>query len=203
MDSGETVLTELKSICVFCGSSKGNRPEYAEAATRMGALLARQGIRLVYGGGRIGLMGILADAALAEGGEVIGVIPRMLLKKELGHGQVTELRVVTSMHERKAMMAELSDGFIALPGGIGTMEELCEILTWSQLGIHRKPCGILNTAGYFSGLLTLLRRAVEDGFFRAEQQQLFQIAENPEDLLQAVRSYEPLPVPEWLDSTAT
>jgi uncharacterized protein (TIGR00730 family) len=193
----------MKSICVFCGSSQGNRPEYAEAARETGTLLARRGLRLVYGGGRIGLMGILADAALAEGGEVIGVIPRMLLQKELGHGQVTELRVVTSMHERKAMMAELSDGFIALPGGIGTMEELCEILTWSQLGIHQKPCGILNTADYFAGLLTLLKRAVEDGFFRAEQQQLFQIAEHPEDLLQALDRYEPLPVPRWLDSTAT
>lgn len=196
-------MTGMKSICVFCGSSQGNRPEYAEAARETGTLLARRGLRLVYGGGRIGLMGILADAALAEGGEVIGVIPRMLLQKELGHGQVTELRVVTSMHERKAMMAELSDGFIALPGGIGTMEELCEILTWSQLGIHQKPCGILNTADYFAGLLTLLKRAVEDGFFRAEQQQLFQIAERPEDLLQALDRYEPLPVPRWLDSTAT
>ena len=193
----------MKSICIFCGSSVGNRPEYTEAAQEMGRLLAERGTRLIYGGGAIGLMGILADAVIDGGGEVIGVIPRMLLEKELGHRRITELRVVSSMHERKAMMAELADGFIALPGGIGTLEELCEILTWSQLGLHRKPCGILNTCNYFEGLLSLLNRAVHDGFFRPEHARLFSVAESPSKLLTELESYQPLDLPQWLDRSAT
>jgi uncharacterized protein (TIGR00730 family) len=194
---------KLKSVCVFCGSHVGKRPEYVEAARDVGRLLGQRGVRLVYGGGGIGLMGALADAALAEGGEVIGVIPRMLLEKELGHGQVTELRVVASMHERKAMMADLADAFLALPGGIGTLEELCEILTWSQLGLHRKPCGILNTCGYFAGLLDMLTRAVDDEFLRPEHFQLFTIGESPADLLAAMERLEPLQLPKWIDRSAT
>jgi len=169
----------------------------------MGRLLAERGMRLIYGGGAIGLMGILADAVLDGGGEVIGVIPRVLLEKELGHQRLTELRVVSSMHERKAMMADLADGFVALPGGIGTLEELCEILTWSQLGLHRKPCGILNTCNYFEGLLSLLARAVEDGFFRPEHSRLLSVAEASTELLDTLETYEPIDVAQWLDRSTT
>jgi uncharacterized protein (TIGR00730 family) len=196
-------LGKMKSVCVFCGSNVGLRPEYAEAAREVGRLLAQRGLRLIYGGGGIGLMGAMADAALAEGGEVIGVIPQMLLEKELGHGQVTELHVVTSMHERKAMMAELADAFVALPGGIGTLEELCEILTWSQLGLHRKPCGILNTLGYFEGLLQMLSRAVSDGFLRREHFQLFAVGDTPTELLTALDQFQLPELPKWIDRTAT
>src|SRR5262245_4943907 len=142
----------LTSICVFCGSSRGSRPDYAAAAAQLGELLARRGIRLVYGAGNIGLMGVVADAALAAGGQVVGVIPRMLVEKELAHRGLSELRIVGTMHERKAQMADLSDAFIALPGGLGTLEELCEVLTWAQLGIHAKPVGCLNVCGYFTAL---------------------------------------------------
>ena len=149
----------MQRICVFCGSQVGRRPLYAAAATALGTLLAQRGIGLVYGGGKIGLMGVVADAALAAGGEVIGVIPERLMNRELGHGGVTDLRVVDSMHERKAMMSELSDGFIALPGGYGTFEEFFEVVTWMQLGIQSKPCGLLNVGGYYDMLLALLDHA--------------------------------------------
>ena len=156
----------LRSLCVFCGSSFGNRPEYSAAAAEMGRLLAERGIRLIYGAGNVGLMGVLADAALAAGGEVIGVIPQMLVDRELAHRGITDLRIVGTMHERKALMAELSDAFLALPGGLGTFEELCEALTWTQLGIHAKPCGALNVGGYFNHLELLLDQAVREGFLR-------------------------------------
>ena len=159
-------MHRLHSLCVFCGSSFGNRPEYAAAAADVGRLLAERGIRLVYGGGNVGLMGVLADSALAAGGEVVGVIPQMLVDRELAHRGITDLRIVTTMHERKAMMADLSDAFLALPGGLGTFEELCEALTWTQLGIHAKPCGALNVAGYFDHLELLLDQAVREGFVR-------------------------------------
>jgi uncharacterized protein (TIGR00730 family) len=160
--------SSLRSVCVFCGSSFGNRPEYAEAAAQFGELLGRRGIQLVYGGGNVGLMGVLADAALAAGGRVIGVIPQMLVDRELAH-RGTDLRIVSSMHERKALMAELSDAFVALPGGLGTYEELCEVLTWAQLAIHNKPVGCLDVLGYFQPLAAMLDHAVAEGFLRPDQ----------------------------------
>lgn len=173
----------LHSICVFCGSSVGARPEYAAAAGAMGELLARRGICVVYGGGNVGLMGVLADAALAAGGRVIGVIPQMLVDRELAHRGISELRIVGSMHERKALMAELPDGFIALPGGMGTFEELCEVLTWAQLGIHAKPVGILNILGYFDSLLKLLDHALAEQFLRPQHRRLLLAASEPAELL--------------------
>lgn len=156
----------MKALCVFCGSSPGKRPQYTELARAVGAALARRGIKVVYGGGRVGLMGALADAALRAGGEVIGVIPQMLLDKEVGHSGLSELRVVQTMSERKWVMGELSDAFVALPGGIGTMDELFEAWTWTQLDIHRKPCALLNFEGFYDPLITFLDRAVEEGFLR-------------------------------------
>ncbi len=162
----------MPRICVFCGSSRGNRPAYREAAERVGSLLAGRGIGLVYGGGNIGLMGLMADAALAAGGEVIGVMPRRLVRREVAHRGLTELREVNSMHERKALMADLSDAFLALPGGYGTFEEFCEMLTWTQLGIHAKACGLLNVEGFFDPLLALFDRAVAEGFLKAQHRTL-------------------------------
>jgi uncharacterized protein (TIGR00730 family) len=177
------MTSALNSICVFCGSQTGNRPEYAAAATQFGKLLAERGIRVVNGAGHVGLMGVLSDAALAAGGQVIGVIPQMLVDRELAHRQLTELRIVRSMHERKALMAELSDAFVALPGGMGTYEELCEVLTWAQLGIHPKPCGCLNVLGYFDPLAAMLDHAVREGFLRPDQRRILNSANQPEELL--------------------
>ncbi len=165
----------------------------------MGRLLAERGVRLVYGAGNIGLMGVLADAALAAGGEVIGVIPEALVARELAHHGVTDLRIVGSMHQRKALMADLSDGFLALPGGFGTFEELCETLTWVQLGIHRKPCGLLNVAGYFDRLIDLFDHAVLEGFLRPEHRHLLQISANPGEILDRLASTSPAPTHKWLD----
>lgn len=176
----------LRSICVFCGSSTGARPEYAAAAAAFGRLLGQRGIRVVYGAGNVGMMGVLADAVLSAGGEVIGVIPQMLVDRELAHRGITDLRIVRSMHERKAVMAELSDGFVALPGGLGTYEELCEVLTWSQLGIHHKPCGCLNVLGYFDPLARMLDHAVNEGFLRLEQRRLFVSTDDAEGLLESL-----------------
>ena len=156
----------MTRICVYCGSSAGARAEYAAAARELGGALADRGIGLVYGGGNIGLMGILADTMVAAGAEVVGVIPEALVARELAHRGVTELHVVGSMHERKALMADLADGFIALPGGLGTLEEILEALTWAQLGLHDKPCGLLDVAGFFNDLVRFLNRTVEDGFVR-------------------------------------
>jgi uncharacterized protein (TIGR00730 family) len=172
----------LNSICVFCGSSVGKRPEYATAASAFGRLLAERGIRVVYGAGNVGLMGVLADAALAAGGNVIGVIPQMLVDRELAH-RGTDLRIVTSMHERKALMAELAEAFVALPGGLGTYEELCEVLTWGQLGIHSKPVGCLDVAGYFEPLAQMLNHAVAEGFLRLDQRKLLTVEEDAEKLI--------------------
>jgi uncharacterized protein (TIGR00730 family) len=152
----------MKRVCVFCGSSSGSRPEYRTAAEELGTEVVRRKIGLVYGGGNVGLMGVIADAVLKAGGEVMGVIPENLMAKEVGHNGLTKLHVVRSMHERKALMADLSDAFIALPGGFGTLEEFCEIVTWSQLGLHTKPCGILNVQGYYSPLLAMFDHAVKD-----------------------------------------
>jgi uncharacterized protein (TIGR00730 family) len=194
----------FRRLCVFAGSSAGARPEYADAARTLAAELARRGVGLVYGGGGIGLMGVLADAMLAAQGEVIGVIPRPLAARELAHRGLTELLVVESMHERKAAMAELSDGFIALPGGLGTFEETLEILTWSQLGIHRKPVGVLNVCGYYDGLLKLLASAVREGFVKREYVGLLLFADTPADLLDLFSGWTPPVIPvAWLDPTQT
>lgn len=178
----------LESICVFCGSSLGGRPEYAAAATELGRLLGERRIRLVYGAGNVGLMGVLANAALAAGGQVIGVIPQMLVDRELAHQGLTELRIVASMHDRKALMAELSDAFIALPGGLGTFEELFEVLTWAQLGIHGKPCGCLNVLGYFDAFERVLDQAVEEQFLGLVQRRLLTTSTDPADLLTQLAS---------------
>jgi uncharacterized protein (TIGR00730 family) len=162
----------FKRICIFCGSSAGEHSLYADAAQAVGGLLCRRGIELVYGGGNVGLMGVLADACLAKGGRVIGVIPQALVDREVAHLGLTQLRVVASMHERKAAMAELSDAFVALPGGYGTWEELFEMLTWTQLGIQRKPCGLLNVNGYYDPLLELADQAVSEGFLRGANREL-------------------------------
>lgn len=175
-------------LCVFCGSKHGVRPEYREAARRFGTLMAEQGVGLVYGGGAIGLMGEVADAALAGGGEVIGVIPRFLSGAEIAHPGLTDLHVVDSMHERKARMAELADGFAALPGGIGTLEELNEVLTWAQLRLHAKPIGLLNVAGFYDGFLAFLRITVREGFLAEEHCRLLLTAREPEGLLLKLRA---------------
>ena len=180
----------MKAICVFCGASAGNQAVYTEAARTLGTTIAREGLTLVYGGGKVGLMGILADAALAAGGKVIGVIPEALCGLELAHQGLSELRVVPSMHERKALMAELSDGFIALPGGIGTLEEFFEIWTWCQLGIHRKPCALLNAGGYYDLLLAFLDRSVvSGGFVQQKSRDIVQVSTECEIILQRFRDY--------------
>src|SRR5215210_5562364 len=166
----------MDRLCVFCGSSSGRDPAYSVLAAQLGRALAQRRIGLVYGGGRVGLMGVLADAALAAGGEAIGVIPQDLMDREVGHGGLTELHVVSSMHERKALMAELSDGFAALPGGIGTLEELIEVYTWSQLGLHAKPMGLLDVRGYYRPLAALLDHAVHEAFLRAEHRAALHVA---------------------------
>jgi uncharacterized protein (TIGR00730 family) len=189
----------MKNITVFCGSNSGFRTEYAEAARNLARLFVSQNIRLVYGGGNVGLMGIIADEVMRAGGEVIGIIPDSLDKKEVGHRAITELRVVGSMHERKAQMAELADGFIAMPGGIGTFEEFFEILTWAQLGFHEKPCAVLNIAGYYDGLLALCDNAVSEGFLRPAHRQLILEDSNPEILLEKMRNLKPLPLEKWIE----
>ena len=193
----------MNRICVFCGSSPGARTDYASAARRLGRVLAAQRLGLVYGGSNVGLMAELANAVLAAGGEVIGVIPRSLVEREVAHTGVTELRVVDTMHERKAMMTELADGFIALPGGLGTLDELFEVLTWAQLGLHAKPCGLLNVAGYFDGLATFLDHALRERFIRRAHRDLLLVGATPEELLGRLRTYQPAPEPKWLDSGAS
>jgi uncharacterized protein (TIGR00730 family) len=193
----------MNRLCVFCGSNAGHDPRYRTEAEALGALLARRGIELVYGGGNVGLMGVLADACLAAGGTVIGVIPAALTGKEVAgrhvdHRALTRLEVVDSMHARKARMAELADGFVALPGGFGTFEEFCEILTWGQLGFHAKPVGLLNVAGFFDPLLALFDRAVAEGFLRAENRAMALADTDSERLLAAMAAYQPEPVSKWL-----
>ncbi|HVR73998.1 MAG TPA: TIGR00730 family Rossman fold protein, partial [Planctomycetota bacterium] len=181
----------MKSACVFCGSSAGKRPAYSEAARALGRHLAARGVRLVFGGGRVGLMGVVADAVLEAGGTVTGVIPRALATRELAHDGLTDLRVVGTMHERKALMAELSDAFIALPGGLGTLEEFCEIVTWAQLGIHQKPCGILDVEGYYAPLLVQLDHAVAESFVKPQHRALVLSESDPARLLDALAAYHP------------
>jgi uncharacterized protein (TIGR00730 family) len=190
-------------VCVYAGSNPGSDPAYAEATRALGAELAARGIGLVYGGGKVGLMGVMADTVLAAGGEAIGVMPQALIEREIGHPGLTELKVVHSMHERKALMAELGDAFVALPGGIGTLEELIEVYTWSQLGIHDKACGVLNVRGYYDGLATLLDHAVAEGFLRAQHRAVLSFAEDPAHLLDALAAYEPPRVGKWLELDQT
>ncbi len=193
----------MDRICVFCGSNTGVNSLYRDAATALGRLLAERDLGLVYGGGSVGLMTVVADAVLAGGGEVIGVIPEALATKELAHPDVTEMHVVPSMHARKALMAELADGFIALPGGFGTLEELFEIVTWAQLGIHRKPIGVLNVAGYFDALMNLIDNAINEKFVKPEHRQLIVMADQPELLLSALAQYTPPIAGKWIASEKT
>jgi uncharacterized protein (TIGR00730 family) len=186
-------------VCVFCGSSRGSSPAYADAATELGAALADAGIGLVYGGGDVGLMGVVADATLAGGGEVIGVMPEALVAKEIAHRGLTELRITGSMHERKALMAELADGFIALPGGLGTFDELCEILTWGQLGLHTKAVALLDVDGYWGPFVALLDNAVEAGFLRAAHRDLAHRAPTVAAALALLVTPPPPPVHKWID----
>jgi len=192
------VIVRMKRICVFCGSRTGVQEAYRQAAVNLGRLLAERGWGLVFGGGRIGLMGIVADRVMQQGGEAIGVIPKMLMQKEIAHSGLTSLRVVCTMHERKAMMAELADGFIALPGGYGTLEEFFEILTWAQLGLHRKPCGLLNVQGYFDPLLGLVEHAVNEGFVRPDHRPLIIDDQDAEQLLDRMVAYTPPETPQLL-----
>jgi uncharacterized protein (TIGR00730 family) len=193
----------MKRVCVFCGSSSGANPLYLDAAANVGRTLARRGLGLVYGGGGIGLMGAVADAALAAGGEVVGVIPKALQLRELAHGKLTSLHVVGSMHERKAKMAELSQAFIALPGGMGTLEEFAEILTWAQLGLHARPCGLLDVAGYYHPLIAFFDKAAAEGFVRPEHRRLVLVADEPDALLDAFVEWRPPEVERWIDSRTT
>ncbi len=194
----------MKRICVFAGSRAGVRGAYAAAARGLAAACAARGVGIVYGGGSVGLMGVLADTALAAGAEVIGVIPAPLATKELAHGSLTELRVVESMHERKATMNALADGFVSLPGGLGTFEETLEVLTWAQLGIHAKPVGVLNVEGYYDGLLRWLSHAVGEGFVQREHLGLLLFADEPEELLERFDTWTPPPGPRpWLKPTQT
>jgi uncharacterized protein (TIGR00730 family) len=189
----------MRRLCVFCGSARGTRSSYSAVAGHLGAALARRGIGLVYGGGSIGLMGVVADAVLAAGGSAIGVIPRGLHSAEIAHAGLTELRVVSGMHERKAVMASLADGFVALPGGLGTFEELLEMLTWLQLGIHRKPVALLDVGGYWRGLRTLLDDAVAAGFVDAARAELLLVETDVEALLDRLRAWAPPALPRiWL-----
>ena len=196
-------MATLSSVCVFCGSNGGADPAYVEAARRVGVGLAERGLRLVYGGGRVGMMGAVADAALASGGEVVGVIPEQIVALEIGHRGLDDLRVVGSMHERKALMAELADAFIALPGGIGTFEELFEVFTWAQLGLHRKPLGLLDVAGYYAPLEAMLDHAVEQRFLRAETRAMLVRDDTLEALLERFGRWEAPGVPKWIDRDAT
>jgi uncharacterized protein (TIGR00730 family) len=189
----------IRRVCVFCGSSPGQHPDYARAAREVGTLLARASIGLVYGGGKTGLMGEVADAALGAGGEVIGVIPGHLEAREVAHTGLSDLRVVTTMHERKAMMADLADGFVGLPGGLGTMEEFFEVATWSQLGIHAKPAALLNVRGYYDHVVRFLDHAVDEGFLRVEHRALVAICHETGTILAALRSFQPTLAEKWLD----
>jgi uncharacterized protein (TIGR00730 family) len=189
----------MRRVCVFCGSSAGGQPAYLDAARALGALLARRGIGVVYGGASIGLMGAVADAALAAGGEVIGVIPEALEAKEIAHQGLTRLDVVGSMHERKARMSDLADAFVALPGGMGTLEELSEILTWAQLGLHRKPCGLLDVAGYWRPLVAFFDHAVQERFLKPQHRALLAVEEEPRALLDALSGSLPPPEEKWID----
>ena len=193
----------MRRVCVFCGSSPGANVQYAALARWLGEILARRGLGLVYGGGNVGLMGMLADAVSKAGGHVIGVIPQSLVDREVAHTGLPDLRIVGSMHERKALMADLADGFIALPGGIGTLEEFCEILTWAQLGLHQKPCGLINVAGYFDHLMAFLDHSVSERFLRPEHRSMVLVEADPETLLDRFAAYRPPQLEKWIDRSST
>ena len=190
-DTTARAVPEIRRLCVYCGSSAGARPAYAEAAHALGTLLAAEGVGLVTGGGRVGLMGVVADAVLAGGGEAVGVIPQALADREVGHAGLTELHVVATMHERKALMAHLADAFVALPGGLGTLEEIAEMLTWSQLGLHPKPCGLLDVAGYYAPLVRFFDHATAERFVRPEHRALLVVDESPERMLARLQAHVP------------
>lgn len=193
----------IQSICVFCGSSVGNRDDYAAAARKLGQTLAEGGYTVVYGGASVGLMGEVADAALEAGADVIGVLPHGLADKERAHESLSEMHIVESMHERKARMEELADAFIALPGGMGTLEEFAEIFTWAQLGLHSKPCGLLNVAGYYDRLIEHFDHAESQGFLWPEHREIILFASTPDALLAQFEAYDPPRVKQWIDETET
>ena len=193
----------MRRVCVFCGSSVGNQRTYRDAAEALGALLADRGIGLVYGGGNVGLMGVIADAVMTRGGEVIGVIPQSLADREIAHTGITELRVVDSMHTRKAMMAELADAFVAMPGGVGTFEEFFEVVTWTQLGLHRKPCGLLNVSDFYAPLAAFIDQAVTEGFIRPIHRAAIVVDSDPVRLLDRLGTIELPRVPKWIDRSET
>jgi uncharacterized protein (TIGR00730 family) len=188
----------MQAVCVYCGSNAGVREDYGVLARALGLEIARRDMALVYGGARVGLMGQVADAALAAGGRVVGIIPQSLVDKEIAHSGLTESHIVGSMHERKRMMADLSDGFVALPGGIGTLEEIFEMWTWAQLGYHAKPCALLDTAGYWTGLAAFLDHQVEEGFVRAPHRDMLLVDDDPARLLDRMEAYEPPVVKKWI-----
>lgn len=204
MAARQSSLLAVKRICVFCGASPGARPEYAAATAELARLLVADGIGVVYGGGGVGLMGALADAVIAQGGEIVGVIPQALVGREIAHRDVSDMRVVGSMHERKALMAELSDAFVALPGGLGTLEELFEVYTWAQLGLHRKPCALLDVEGYYAGIARFLAHAVEERFVREEHRAMLMVERDPRVLIDRLRGFEPdAALPKWIDRGET
>lgn len=188
----------MRTVCVFCGSSEGAREDYAAAARGLGRAMAGRGLKLVFGGGQVGLMGVVANAVMEAGGEAVGVMPKALLEKEIGHQRLTDLHVVGTMHERKALMAELSDAFVALPGGYGTFEEFLEVLTWAQLSLHEKPCGLLNVSGFYEPLISLFDRAVSEGFVRADHRSLALLEENPEKMLDLLENHNPPATEKWV-----
>ena len=193
----------MQRICVYCGSSSGKNSAYTAAAKQLGAELAKRNLALVYGGASIGIMGVIADAVMAHGGEVIGVIPQVLVEKEVSHAHLTELKIVNSMHERKALMAELADGFIALPGGLGTLEELFEILTWAQLGLHQKPCALLNVNHYYDALIAFLDQAVDEQFVSPKHRALLLLEENPGAIIDRLVGYRAPVLKHWLSAENT
>jgi len=196
-------MITLNKICVYCGSSPGKRSIYTEQAKKLGELFVQREIDLVYGGASVGVMGVIADAVIDNGGRATGIIPEALLRKEVAHDRLTDLQVVGSMHDRKARMADISDGFIALPGGLGTVEELFEMLTWAQLGFHQKPVGILNVSGYFDHLSTFLDHAVAEQFVKKEHRKMLMIEDDPEKLIDAFEQYESPVVEKWIDREST
>lgn len=195
-------MREIKSLCVYCGSSSGAHPEYTEAAWAFGTRMAHEGIALVYGGGKVGLMGTVADAVIAGGGRVIGVIPRQLVEKEVAHTGLTELHVVETMHQRKTRMYELSDAFVALPGGFGTMDEMFEMLTWAQLGLHAYPCAFLDVRGFYRSLAATMDHMVSEGFVKAVQRDQVWFGDGIDALFAWMRGYESTYVPKWITPTS-
>lgn len=193
----------MQRICIYCGSSPGNNPIYRDVAERLATEMVSRNLGLVYGGASIGIMGVIADAVMAQGGEVIGVIPKVLVEKEVSHMSLTDLRVVNSMHERKSLMAELADGFIALPGGLGTLEELFEILTWAQLGLHQKPCALLNVNGYYDALISFLDQAVAEQFVKPKHRGLLLVEHSPSRVIELLLDYQVTMVERWIDAGDT